>query len=233
MNNCSIQYTTEYSYENLTHQVIGPINTPFPIISLEEVSTVVYYHQATIVVNTSISVVVRARDVFFTYSSTSHYASQTDPAQFATTFPSEPTIILHRSHLGLIVAVIAVLLLGLTVSIIFIIFLVCKGKHVILSKLLNYEFCFSVKRLPSSPCSANLPRITPIHYVYTSNLKLNEMESKAVEDDVDADSVVYEEVRNFVTRPFVTEAIPRVNTASEIELTVNSAYPVLYNECSF
>lgn len=52
----------------------------------------------------------------------------------------------------------------------------------------------------------------------------DQRESKTIEDDVDEDSVVYDEVREFVTRPCVTEPIPRVNITSGIELTVNSAY---------
>lgn len=60
--NCSIQFTTDYSYQNLSPPVFGRINIPFKVIP-EGISTIIY-HQATIIADSSLTVIVRSRDVF-------------------------------------------------------------------------------------------------------------------------------------------------------------------------
>ena len=57
--NCSIQYTKDSSFNNLSSPVIGPFNIPF-VIPIKE-TVYVYYHKATVVINSSLVVSVRSR----------------------------------------------------------------------------------------------------------------------------------------------------------------------------
>ena len=58
--NCSIQYTKDSSFSNLSSPITGPFNIPFAI----PINVSVYYIQAAVVVNTSLAISMRSSKVF-------------------------------------------------------------------------------------------------------------------------------------------------------------------------
>lgn len=64
--NCSIQYTLDPYYRNMNSPVLGPINIPFQILTIIHKDSTLYYHQATVITNTSAKVILRSSNVFTT-----------------------------------------------------------------------------------------------------------------------------------------------------------------------
>ena len=127
--NCSVQYSQDPHYINLTSPITGLTNTPFPVLSaspasLDVTTEALYYHQASIVIDASFEVVIRARDSF---SFEGHVVMATSP--FPTDFKMM-TIELEIYQLALLGAVIAVLLLAGSACFCFVIVLLQKGTYI-------------------------------------------------------------------------------------------------------
>lgn len=122
--NCSIRYTTDYSYENLSPPIMGPINTPFQIIPEGVISAAVYYHQASVIVDPSMKITVRSRDIIYNFET----ESSCDTVSTNPLLPTITTFQLPVSHLGVFGAIVALLLFTVIISISSTAVLVCKGK---------------------------------------------------------------------------------------------------------
>lgn len=129
--NCSIQYTLDPYYRNLSSPVTGPINTPFPMITIIHKDSTMYYHQATVITNTSTKVILRSSDVFTTaiHDTSGIGVTNTTLPFLPTGSENRVTIVLETYQVGLFGSVVAVLLLIVVISIIVIILLLNKGKQ--------------------------------------------------------------------------------------------------------
>ena len=131
-NNCSIQYTKDSSFRNLSSPVIGPFNIPFAI----PIKETTLYAQATVIVNTSIIISVRSSNVFeFTNGNESENRECTSTANtpFSTPMPvpiNPGTVTFEVYQVVMLFLFLGILLLALIISIGIIICLVHKlSKH--------------------------------------------------------------------------------------------------------
>ncbi len=60
---CSVQYGRDALYQSFFSTIIGPVNTKFPIFDKLEIA-MVYYHQTTVKVNSSLEIIVRSTFVY-------------------------------------------------------------------------------------------------------------------------------------------------------------------------
>ena len=77
---CAVQYTRDPSYGNLSAPVMGPINREFHICFLQPIPGV-YYHQASVIINSTFSIRLRSITTFT-------FISKIDGNN---TFPNQPS----------------------------------------------------------------------------------------------------------------------------------------------
>ena len=111
ISHCSIQFSRDRSYTNLSFPNVGPMNTLFYFM-LSATAPGVYYHQASVVINSSLEIVVHSGSAF---------ALAKDfqiPESDNTTFLNEPSgvVTLKLYQLVLLGMVIGILLLCLAIS---------------------------------------------------------------------------------------------------------------------
>ena len=134
--NCTVQYGKDSVYQNLSAPVIGPVNSLFPIVDVE--TTVTYYHQASVIINSSLEIIIKSIDTFTNDVLYSTYTASTmTPSMAATSHPplfpmnSSPAVnndvTLKIYQLGLAVFVVIILILALGTAIIIIVLLLQKG----------------------------------------------------------------------------------------------------------
>ena len=125
--NCSVQHTTDYTYNNLSPPIIGHINVPFVIAPLAAITTAVYYHQVTLLVNATFRIVIRSRETFITTDNmitpkaTTHHISST--------FPSDVTPSPSAFPLGIVGGISGALLVALALSMAVNVMFIFKSKH--------------------------------------------------------------------------------------------------------
>ena len=133
-NNCSIQYTKDSSFSNLSSPVIGPFNIPFAI----PIKETTLYAQATVVVNTSLVISVRSSNAFeFTNGNGSKSSdcectsAANTPFSTPMTVPINPgTVTFEVYQVVMLFLFLGILLLALMISIGIIVCLVHKlSKH--------------------------------------------------------------------------------------------------------
>ncbi len=113
---CFVQYGKDPYYQNLSSPISGPVNSKFPIPLIFGKQEMVYYHQTTVKVNSSLDIIIRSS---FVYDSISSDVSMEEVYG----------IYISAYQLGLIGSAVSILLLGLTTSIIVIIILLRKGNQ--------------------------------------------------------------------------------------------------------
>ena len=136
--NCTVQYGKDPFYQNLSASVIGPVNFLFPIVDIE--NTITYYHQASVMINSSLEIIIKSVDTFTTEDDQKTASSMT-PSMASTShsplFPMNSSpggIILTFYQLGLITFAVIILILALGTTIIIIVLLIIqKGNNSFLS----------------------------------------------------------------------------------------------------
>lgn len=118
---CSIQFSTDPSYADLSSPTVGPTNTLFYFTFMEPTHAI-YYHQASVVVNSTLEIIVRSSDVFnFAHGEGTECCNRAYTTQYTTqTLPnhsSKGVVMLKVYQLGLLGLLFGVLLLGLFISI--------------------------------------------------------------------------------------------------------------------
>lgn len=121
---CTVQYSMNRFYGNLSQPVTGPINTLFHVCFMEPTSAI-YYHQASVMISPTLEVIVR-----------SHIA-------FNSSLPS--TINLEVYQLGLL-GLLFVMVLFTSVTII--VLLLCKGTYTIDGLLVKFNCLLTVSGYP-------------------------------------------------------------------------------------
>lgn len=116
--NCKIQYSKDPSYSNLSIPVTGPIGSPFPVCFVDGTLSV-YYHQASVIINSTLEIIVRPNGVF-TFATDSTTSSEKED----TTVPDH-ALVLEVYQMGLIGLLIAVLALALAI---------CTGVVIVLNR---------------------------------------------------------------------------------------------------
>ena len=137
--NCTVQYGKDPFYQNLSASVIGPVNFLFPIVDIE--NTITYYHQASVMINSSLEIIIKSVDTFTTEDDVQKTASSMTPSMASTSnsplFPMNSSpggIILTFYQLGLITFAVIILILALGTTIIIIVLLIIqKGNNSFLS----------------------------------------------------------------------------------------------------
>ena len=114
VNYCTIQFSRDPSYSNLTTPTIGPVNILFQFPFMETSSST-YHHQATLNVGSTHEIIVRSRDVIsFSNEETFPGTSTTDTSVTVYTASRNSTILTLKSYqLGLLGLLIAFLLVAL------------------------------------------------------------------------------------------------------------------------
>ena len=104
VNYCTIQFSRDPSYSNLTTPTIGPVNVLFQFPFMETSSSSTYYHQATLNVDSTYTIVVQSSDVIsFPNGETFPGTSVTESsATEYTTSRSSITLTIEFYQLGLI-----------------------------------------------------------------------------------------------------------------------------------
>lgn len=132
--NCSIQYTKDSSFNNLSKPVIGPFNIPFAI-PIKETTLSVYYLQAAVVVNSSLVITVRSSKVFTSTNGSGNRSSEDDSSTSFLTPATAPPGTVKVYQVALLCLFLGISLLALVISIGIIVFLVHKlskyiAKHI-------------------------------------------------------------------------------------------------------
>ena len=131
--NCTVQYGIDPFYQNLSAPVIGPVNSLLTIVDIE--TTITYYHQASVIINSSLEIIIKSVDTFSIEDDIHNIASSMTPSMAATSHPplfpmnSSPavnnSVTLKIYQLGL-AAFVVIMALG-TAAIIIIVLLIHKG----------------------------------------------------------------------------------------------------------
>lgn len=126
--NCSIQYTTDPNYSDLSSPVVGPINIPFVIPNMET-SIAAVYHQATVlaVVLLNFEIVVKSSGVYAIDNDENINNSTMRPVLPTGVSGHGAALNVEVYQLGIVVIAFVVLILVLIVSIIFVILQTLKG----------------------------------------------------------------------------------------------------------
>ncbi len=66
---CFVQYGKDPYYQNLSSPISGPVNSKFPIPLIFDEQEMVYYHQITVKVNSSLDIIIRSSFVYDSISS--------------------------------------------------------------------------------------------------------------------------------------------------------------------
>ena len=136
--NCTVQYGKDPLYQNLSAPVIGPVNSLFSIVDIE--TTITYYHQASVMINSSLEIIIKSVDNFTIEDDVHNTTSSMTPSMAATSHPplfsmnSSPAVnngvTLTIYQLGLAAFVVIILiLLTLGTTIIIIVLLIHKGSN--------------------------------------------------------------------------------------------------------
>ncbi len=120
---CFVQYGIDPHYQKLSSPINGPVNSKFLIPIVMGKQEMVYYHQTTVKVNSSLDIIIRSSFVY-------------DPSDVSMEVVYDISISVYQ--LGLIGCVFTILLLGLTTSIIVIIILLRKGNVYVCIAINNY-----------------------------------------------------------------------------------------------
>ena len=124
--NCTVQYGKDPFYQNQSAPVIVPVNSLFPIVDIE--TTVTYYHQASVIINSSLEIIIKSVDTFTTEDDVHSTASAMTPSIAATSHPPikffSAVVTLKLYQLGLAVLVV---IMALGTAIIVIVLLNHKG----------------------------------------------------------------------------------------------------------
>lgn len=116
---CTIQYGMDHSYDNLSSPVTGPMDTLFHICVLE-LTPAVYYHQGSVIINSTLEIRVRSSTAF-SFSNNNTYTCTSDAES------TYDGIILQAYQMGLLGAFICVMVLALVICIGLLIHNCCKG----------------------------------------------------------------------------------------------------------
>lgn len=113
---CKIQYSMDTSYSSLSAPVTGPIGTAFPVCIVDLSSRIIYYHQASMMINSTLEIVVRSSDVF-TFATTDNPLSNDGITnqERNTTVPKHSYIELKVYQVGLMGLLMVVLVLALAI----------------------------------------------------------------------------------------------------------------------
>ena len=112
VNYCTIQFSRDPSYSNLTTPTIGPVDVLFQFPFMETSSSSTYYHQATLNVDSTYTIVVQSSDVIsFPNGETFPDTSVTESSTTEYTTPRNSiTLTIEFYQLGLLGLLIALLL---------------------------------------------------------------------------------------------------------------------------
>lgn len=125
VSDCSIQYTQDPSYVNLSPPVTGPINTPFSIVSINEASILTsLYFQVMLTINSSLEVVIRESSTVVVERRT----TQREQVVSTEIAKSESMVVLKVYQICLLGIFILFLVIALTVCSGIVYFLCRKGK---------------------------------------------------------------------------------------------------------
>ena len=120
---CKIEYSEDSSYSNFSTPVSGPIGSPFPVRFMDGTSNV-YYHQASVVVNSTLEIVVRSSGVLNILTTDNNNTTISD----ATTNVPKLAVMLEVGLLGLLITILAFTLA------------ICTGVIVILTRRGKYSY---------------------------------------------------------------------------------------------
>ena len=117
--NCSVQYTQDPLYANLSTPVIGPVNTPFPVlyVNIADLSFGTLYHQISFLINSSFKVIIRGNHSF-DIENQENNAIDTE----------KHSVVLEVYQVGLLGLVLCALTLAVIVYTGLVVFLCKKGK---------------------------------------------------------------------------------------------------------
>lgn len=122
MSTCSIDYSTNPWYQNLSTPVSGPINTPFPV-PIMEMASGTYYYQTTAFINSTLKTIVRSCFQLVMISS----GEEQDAVTVLLHMPNctshnmdskENRLTLEWYQLGVTIGIFAIILIPLTMAIV-------------------------------------------------------------------------------------------------------------------